>query len=252
VYASQATQVGGSLRTILLFSVLLIAADPATARRIPVTCSPEYGAGGSTWFRGEGLLISHADGFPACDEGARWNSVYDIADWMGTTFRAEGRVESAEGAVTVATELGLELAEGADSSGDVVMQVEALFTAPLGLDPVPAEVVVWIQREGGLDIFDLYGRVDGPALMLVGLGALAPGEHRFPVELEPGATYEVFLDVGGALTDTGSGTASIRLAVDSPLPEAGGSLQIAIGALVLAFCRPRKRRSGSLNGRSIL
>ena len=59
------------------------------------------------------------------------------------------------------------------------------------------------------------------------------------MELEPGAVYEVFLDVDGGLGETRAGTAAIRLAVDSPLPEPGAGLRLAIGALVLAFAGRR-------------
>jgi hypothetical protein len=64
------------------------------------------------------------------------------------------------------------------------------------------------------------------------------------VELEPGEDYRAVLIAGAALTDTASGSQTLRVRVDVPAPEPGATLLLGTGALVLAGtarCRHRRK-----------
>jgi len=120
----------------------------------------------------------------------------------------------------------------------------ARFRAPGADDDLPADVILEIAREGELEDTELSLAVVGPGVDLFeDLDDDEDGELRFSVELEPGEDYRAVLIAGAALTDTASGSQTLRVRVDVAAPEPGAPLLLGAGALVLAgAARPRRRR----------
>jgi hypothetical protein len=223
------------VRQSLVVGLCLLAA-PAAAGRIPITCSPDYGAGGSFGFQALGHDVEIVDGFPECREGPVWSELRDASSLDGATYAANARAAADEGAQDLT--LGLELVLEEDAWGMVWsgFEAEGTFDAPQAPMTVPAEIVLWIQRTGSEGLLDLTASVAGPGVQWgPDLASLPDGAYTFPLELQPGATYATWLSASGTLVgESGAGSAHLRLAVDSPLPEPSEPLLLMAGALLLA------------------
>jgi len=174
-----------------------------------------------------------------------WNRVGLAEATDAATVDAVGFVRSDDGfALEVTSELALEVEDDELAALGVLVEGHARFRAPDADDDLPADVILEIAREGELEDTELSLAVVGPGVDLFeDLDDDEDGELRFSVELEPGEDYRAVLIAGAALTDTASGSQTLRVRVDVAAPEPGAPLLLGAGALVLAgAARPRRRR----------
>jgi hypothetical protein len=249
----------GALRWIVLPALAAtFAAAPGTAHAdpLPLTCDEdELGVSVELIFADSSPEFEEQDELRECNQApiGTWNSIVFADETDDSSVQVRGEARSEDGFVlTVENALDLDVDDGTFDFALVTLAVaaEARFRAPPGDDPIEAEVVVEILREGDLEDTELSLAVVGEDVDLTeDLDDEDVGELRFPVELEPDEEYRAVLVVGSALTDTGAGSQALRLRVDTVVPEAAAPLLLLAGGSVLALAGRRPRRSGPSQAR---
>jgi len=251
----------GAFRSIVshAFVATLAAAAPSHADPLPLTCDEgELGVSVELLFADSSPELEEQDELRECNQASigSWNSIVFADETGDSSVQARGEARSDDGFV-LAVENALDLAvdDGPLDFASVVVGVEAqaIFRAPPGDDPIEAEVIVEILREGDLEDTELSLAVAGENVDLSeNLDDEGVGELRFPVELEPGEEYRALLVVGSALTDTGAGSQALRLRVESePVPDAAAPLLLLAGGAVLAVAGRHPARAGRSQARRI-
>jgi hypothetical protein len=207
--------------------------------RLAIECDPAYGAGG-TFTTAIGAYPTIGDDFPHCGSFPDLAAFGDHGSQDGASWRSHGEVISDGTSVTARTELELSLPEGMGGSVRLVTEFTGLFRTPPEPNPVPVDLVFEIARSGGFDEGSVQA-ILGPGLGSLGsLDSLPDGEHHFPRELDPDATYGVTLAIDGTLLGTGAGAREITFYA---LPEPARALLLAAGAGVLALAARARQRN---------
>ncbi len=225
-----------------LVAAWVAAASPARAELLPLEC--DDGASVSLTYLDSSPEFEQRDELDECNEApvGDWNRLGLVEQTDAASVDALGFVRSEDGLVLeVSSQLALEVEDDELASIVALVEGEARFRAPEADEDVAAEVIVEISRSGELEEAELSLAVVGPGVDLFEDLDDEQGELRFPVELEPDEDYRAVLVAGGALTDTGSGSHSLRFRVDVLAPEPAAPLLLGAGALVLGVAGFRAR-----------
>lgn len=240
----------GGLRLIVfpaLAAALAALAGTARAELLPLRCDEDgLGVSVELLFSDSSPEFEQQDELRECNQApvGTWNSIVFADETGDSSVQARGEASSEDGFVlTVGNALDLAVDDGTFDFALAVIGVEAeaRFRAPPGDEPVEAEVIVEILRDGALEQTELTLAVIGENVSLSeDLDDEGVGELRFPVELEPDEEYRAVLAVGSALTETGAGSQALRLRVETvPVPDAAAPLLVLAGGAVLALAGRR-------------
>jgi len=222
----------------LLIGLLTLLAGAARGEPLPIACDD-----------GASVVLLYVDSSPEfetqrelgeCGPSAvgDWNRVGFVDETSAATVSAVGLVRSEDGfTLEVSNELELDVDDFASIS--VAATGEARFRAPEADQDVQAEVILEIARSGELEEQELSLAVLGPGVDLFeDLDDEDDGELRFEVELEPDEEYRAILIAAAELSDTATGTHTLRARIETvPVPEPAAALLLAAGALTLGGAR---------------
>ena len=239
-----------SIAPLLLhwIAVPVLAAGLAAAGRasradpLPLLCDEdELGVSVELLFTDSSPALEAPDELRECNAApiGTWNSLVFSDETDASTVQARGETRSEDGFVlAVENALDLDVDDDFFDFALVVLGVEAeaWFEAPPGDEPIEAEVIVEVLREGDLESTELSLSVVGEDVDLnENLDDVGTGEHRFSVELAPEEEYRALLTVSSRLDHTAAGSQMLRFRVETvPAPEAAAPLLLLAGGAVLA------------------
>jgi hypothetical protein len=233
----------------------LAAGRASRADPLPLFCDEdELGVSVELLFTDSSPALEAPDELRECNAApiGTWNSLVFSDETDASTVQARGETRSEDGFVlAVENALDLDVDDDFFDFALVVLGVEAeaWFKAPPGDEPIEAEVIVEVLREGDLESTELSLSVVGEDVDLnEDLDDVGTGEHRFSVELEPEEEYRALLTVASRLDQTAAGSQTLRFRVETvPAPEAAAPLLLLAGGAVLATVGRAQRARAARN-----